>query len=137
MIIRCDLRRQPAGRWKSPPMMIFEPALAGLAFWRGTAVSFGDQLLRARRHKAAQDADMVRAERGSAAVRLCGIVDLLAGRARAEERADRERASAVRVLTTEANSIVAPIHPKAMPDRMLDIVARGQKEDPPVEAVAV
>ena len=68
-------------------------------------------------------------------------------------------------LTTEANAIVAAIHPKAMPvilttteefdlwlggetvealklqrplpDRMLDIVARGEKEDPPVEAVAV
>jgi putative SOS response-associated peptidase YedK len=68
-------------------------------------------------------------------------------------------------LTTEANAIVAPIHPKAMPvilttteefdlwlegetvealklqrplpDGMLDIVARGEKEDPPIEAVAV
>ena len=68
-------------------------------------------------------------------------------------------------LTTEANAVVAPIHPKAMPvimttteefdlwlegetvealkpqrllpDGMLDIVARGEKEDPPVEAVAV
>jgi putative SOS response-associated peptidase YedK len=64
-------------------------------------------------------------------------------------------------LTTEANAIVAPIHPKAMPvilttteefdlwlegetvealklqrplpDGMLDIVARGEKEDPAVE----
>jgi putative SOS response-associated peptidase YedK len=68
-------------------------------------------------------------------------------------------------LTTEANAIVAPIHPKAMPviltspdefelwlegetvealklqrplpDAMLDIVARGEKEDPPLEALAV
>jgi putative SOS response-associated peptidase YedK len=68
-------------------------------------------------------------------------------------------------LTTEANAIVAPIHPKAMPvilttteefdlwlegetvealklqrplpEAVLDIVARGEKEDPPVEAVAV
>ena len=68
-------------------------------------------------------------------------------------------------MTTMANAIVAPVHPKAMPvilttskefdlwlegetvealklqrplpDRMLDIVARGEKEDPPVEAVAV
>jgi putative SOS response-associated peptidase YedK len=68
-------------------------------------------------------------------------------------------------LTTEANAIVAPIHPKAMPvilttteefdlwlegetvealklqrplpDGMLDIVARGEKEDPPVEAVSL
>jgi putative SOS response-associated peptidase YedK len=67
-------------------------------------------------------------------------------------------------LTTEPNAIVAPIHPKAMPvilttteefdlwldgetvealklqrplpDGMLDIVASGEKEDPPVEAVA-
>jgi putative SOS response-associated peptidase YedK len=68
-------------------------------------------------------------------------------------------------LTTEPNAIVAPIHPEAMPvilttaeefdlwlegetfealklqrplpDGMLDTVARGEKEDPPVEAVAV
>jgi putative SOS response-associated peptidase YedK len=68
-------------------------------------------------------------------------------------------------LITEANAIVAPIHPKAMPvilttteefdlwlegetveslklqrplpDGMLGIVARGEKEDPPVEAIAV
>jgi len=67
-------------------------------------------------------------------------------------------------LTTDANSIVAPIHSKAMPvilttteefdlrlegetvealklqrplpDAMLDIVARGEKEDSPIEAVA-
>jgi putative SOS response-associated peptidase YedK len=65
-------------------------------------------------------------------------------------------------LTTDANAIVAPIHPKAMPvilttteefdlwlevetvealkpqrplpDAMLGIVARGEKEDPAVEA---
>jgi putative SOS response-associated peptidase YedK len=68
-------------------------------------------------------------------------------------------------LTTEPNAIVAPIHAKAMrvilttteefdpwlegetvealklqrplPDEMLGIVARGVREDPPVEAVAV
>jgi putative SOS response-associated peptidase YedK len=68
-------------------------------------------------------------------------------------------------LTTEPNAIVAPIHPKAMPvmltttkefdlwleselaealklqrplpDGMLGIVARGEKGDPPVEAIAV
>jgi putative SOS response-associated peptidase YedK len=68
-------------------------------------------------------------------------------------------------LTTEPNAIVAPIHSKAMPviltapeefdlwlegemaealklqrplpDGMVDIVARGEKEDPPVEAVVV
>jgi putative SOS response-associated peptidase YedK len=68
-------------------------------------------------------------------------------------------------LTTEPNAIVAPIHSKAMPviltapeefdlwlegetmealklqrplpDGMLNIVARGEKEDPPVEAVVV
>ena len=70
-----------------------------------------------------------------------------------------------KAMTTMANAIVAPVHPKAMPvilttteefdlwledetvealklqrplpDRMLDIVARGEKEDPPPEAVAV
>ena len=68
-------------------------------------------------------------------------------------------------LTTKANAIVAPIHPKAMPvilttteefdlwlegetvealklqrplpDEMLDLVARGEKEHPPAEAIAV
>ena len=68
-------------------------------------------------------------------------------------------------LTTEANAIVAPVHPKAMPvvlttneefdlwlegetvealklqrplpDGLLTIVARGEKEDPRVEAAAV
>jgi putative SOS response-associated peptidase YedK len=68
-------------------------------------------------------------------------------------------------LATEANAVVAPIHPKAkpviltateefdfwlegetvealkrqrpLPVGVLDIVARGEKEDPPVEAVAV
>ena len=63
-------------------------------------------------------------------------------------------------LTTEPNAIVASIHPKAMPaeefdlwlesetaealklqrplpDGMLDIVARGAKEDPPIESLAV
>ena len=68
-------------------------------------------------------------------------------------------------LTTEANAMVAPIHPKAMPvilttaeefdlwlegeivealklqrplpDGMLNIVARGEREDPPVEALAI
>ena len=49
-------------------------------------------VLRVRRHEAPQDPDMVRAERGPAAVRLRGIVDPLAGRARAKERAGRGRA---------------------------------------------
>ena len=68
-------------------------------------------------------------------------------------------------MTAVANAIVAPIHPEAMPvilttteefdlwpegetfealklqrplpDGMLDIAARGEKEDPPVKAVAV
>jgi putative SOS response-associated peptidase YedK len=104
---------------------------------------------------------MVRAERGPTLVRLRGTVDPLAGRARAEECADRGR-ELFGFLTTEANAIVAPIHSKAMPvilttteefdlwlegetvealklqrplpDGMLDIVARGEKEDGAVEA---
>jgi putative SOS response-associated peptidase YedK len=51
-----------------------------------------DQLLRIRRHEAPQDPDMVRSERGPTVVRLRGIVDPLAWRARAEERTGRGRA---------------------------------------------
>jgi hypothetical protein len=52
-------------------------------------------------------------------------------------------------LTLEANGMVGPIHPKAMPpeealklqrpppDEMLQIVAEGAKSDKPAEAVAV
>lgn len=42
-------------------------------------------------------------------------MDVLARCARPEERANRGRAPVVRFLTTEANAVVAPIHPKAMP----------------------
>ena len=47
----------------------------------------GDIILRVRGHQAAQDADVVRAERGSAAIRLRGPVDALARRTRSQERA--------------------------------------------------
>ena len=51
----------------------------------------GDVVLRVRRHQAPQDADLVRAERGSAAVRLRRPLDALERRARPEERAGRGR----------------------------------------------
>ena len=55
----------------------------------------GDVLLRICRHQAAQDADLVCARRGSAAVRFRGLMDPLARRARPEERAGRGRARAL------------------------------------------
>jgi putative SOS response-associated peptidase YedK len=83
----------------------------------------------------------------------------MARRARPQERAGRRRTRTVRFLTTEANAIVAPIHPQAMPviltspadvdlwfaadaadalmlqrplpDDALRIVAKGEKEDGP------
>jgi putative SOS response-associated peptidase YedK len=42
-------------------------------------------------------------------------MDALARRARPQERADRGLARLFAFLTTEANAVVAPIHPKAMP----------------------
>ena len=42
-------------------------------------------------------------------------MDALAARARPQERARRGDHELFGLLTTEANAIVAPIHPKAMP----------------------
>jgi putative SOS response-associated peptidase YedK len=84
-------------------------------------------------------------------------MDAMAWNARDEERPGRGRARAVRFPDEEANAIVAPVHPKAMPvilttpeeidlwlegetsaalklqrplpDDALRIVARGDKED--------
>ena len=68
------------------------PHLARLARRRKPVHRPGDLVLRIRRHQAAQDADLVRAARGSAFVRFCRRVDALAWNARAEERAGRRRA---------------------------------------------
>jgi putative SOS response-associated peptidase YedK len=67
--------------------------------------------LRVRRHEAPQDPDMVRAQRGSAAVRLC------APRATtgAEDAPFEGNHELFGFLTTKAIAILAPIHPKAMP----------------------
>jgi putative SOS response-associated peptidase YedK len=108
---------------------------------------------------------MVRSERGPTFVRLAGLWTRWRG-ARGPKSAPVEGEHELfGFLTTEPNAIVAPIHPKAMPvilttteefylwlegetfealklqrplpDGVLDIVARGEKEDPPVEAVVV
>ncbi len=68
-----------------------EPALATLARANEPLRRSGDVLLRIRRHQAAQNADVVRAWRGSAAVRLCRSVDAVARRARPKERPRRGR----------------------------------------------
>jgi hypothetical protein len=74
-----------------------------------------DQLLRVRRHEVPQDPDMIRAGRGSAALRLCGLVDPLAGVRGPKSAPIEGEHELFGFLTTEANAIVAPIHPKAMP----------------------
>jgi putative SOS response-associated peptidase YedK len=58
---------------------------------------------------------MVRARRGPAAVRFRGPADEVGGRARPEEGAVNGEHELFGFLTTEANAIVVPIHPKAMP----------------------
>ena len=67
------------------------------------------------RHEASKDTDLVRARQRTSAVRLRWDLDALARRARSEGKHGRERAPALRLLTTDANGVVGPIHPKAMP----------------------
>ena len=65
----------------------------GAGFRRGAAVlSRRPASAGTKRHEAPQDPDMVRAERGPAAVRLCGPMDEVARSTRAKERAGRRRA---------------------------------------------
>ena len=119
----------------------------------------GDIVLRVRGHEATQDADMVRAERRPAVFAFAGIWTPWRG-ARGPKSAPIEgNHELFGFLTTNANAIVAPIHPKAMPvilttpdevgvwlegetldalvlqkplpDDALRIVAKGEKEDPP------
>jgi len=74
-----------------------------------------DVVLRVRRHETQKDADLVRARRKSPARVLCRRVVLVDVDARAEVQPGRRRAPAVGFLTTDANAVVKPIHPKAMP----------------------
>ena len=140
-------------------------ALARLAFGEEPLPRPGDIVLRVRPDDAPQDADLVCAERRPAAVRLWGLWTRWGGVRGPKSAPVEGEHQLFGFLTTEANAIVAPIHPQAMPvimtttwefdlwlkgetvealklqrpllDRMLDIVARGEKEDPPLEAVAV
>ena len=123
----------------------------------------GHLVLRIRRHEAAQDADLVRARRGQAAVRLRGLVDALYGVRGPKNESVAGEHRLFGFPTTEANATIAPIHPKAMPvilttpdefDRWLEadtldalpvqrplpddalrIVAKGEKEDGVVAAL--
>jgi hypothetical protein len=65
--------------------------------------------------EASQDADLVCAQRRPAAFRIRGIVDPLAWRTRPKSAPSEGEHELFGFLTTEANSVVAPIHPKAMP----------------------
>jgi hypothetical protein len=142
-----------------------ESALARLAFGNEPMPRASDIVLRIPPDHSPQDADLVCAQRRPAAVRLRRIVDRWRGVRGPKSAPVEGEHELFGFLTTEANAIVAPIHPKAMPvilttteefdlwlegetvealilqrplpDGMLDIVARGAKEDPPVEAVAV
>ena len=126
----------------------------------------GDLVLRIRRHQAAQDADLVRPGRGSGRSSPSPAY----GRPGAASGAPRARPSTGEhelfgFLTTEANAIVAPIHPKAMPvilttparstygfraetadalalqrplpDEALRIVAKGERSDGALTAEAI
>ena len=138
-----------------------EPALARLAWTEVSLHRPGHVFLRIRGHQAAQDANLVCPGRGPTAVCLCWSLDTLAWRARPQEAPVVGQHELFGFLTTEANAVVAPIHPKAMPviltapeevdlwlegqmpealelqrplpDASLKIVAKGEKEDmPPV-----
>ena len=116
-----------------------------------------DLVLRIRGHQAEKDACVVCARREPAAVLLCWN---LAARDGGEAEAEGEMECRLfSFLTCEANGIVAPIHPKAMPanpttqdeidtwltapaevalqlqrplpDDALRIVARGERKDEP------
>ena len=58
---------------------------------------------------------MVRPERGTGRSSPYGLVDALAWRGRSEEPPVEGDHELFGFLTTEANAVVAPIHPKAMP----------------------
>jgi putative SOS response-associated peptidase YedK len=120
-------------------------------------------VLRVRRSKTAQDADLVRVRRESTAAVFAGIWTTWRGvRGPKSKPVDGEH-ELFDFLTTEANDVVAPIHPKAMPailttpdeielwmtapaepalklqrplpDGTLRIVATGEKEDGAVAPV--
>ena len=97
--------------------------------WLGRTKSLrrpGDIVLRVRRHEAAQDADLVRVERGPAVVRVRRSMDALAGRTRSQSAPVDGAHELFGFLTTEANAIVAPVHQKAMPV-ILDDGGRGRR----------
>ena len=75
----------------------------------------GDIVLRICRHETAQDADLVRAERDRPLFAFAGLWTPwkgVRGPKSAPVEGDHELFG---FLTTEANAIVAPVHPKAMP----------------------
>src|SRR5580700_133549 len=104
-------------RWgmPGPPQFGEQPALAGMARQAKSLRGPGDLVLRIRGYEAAQNADMVCSERGSAALRLRGPMDALAGVRGPKSAPVEGHHELFGFLTTEANAVVAPIHPKAMP----------------------
>jgi putative SOS response-associated peptidase YedK len=117
----------------------------------------GHVVLRICADDAAQDADVVCAKRGQAPLRFAGLWTRWHGTRGTKSAPVEGEHELFGFLTTEANAIVAPIHPKAMPvvlttpeevdlwlegetiaalklqrplpDGALRIVARGEKED--------
>src|ERR1700691_2746711 len=78
--VRRGADHEHSERWK--------PALATMARAGEPVRRSGHVVLRIRGHEASQDAQVVRVERGPAAVRLCRTMDALARAARSKERAD-------------------------------------------------
>jgi putative SOS response-associated peptidase YedK len=117
----------------------------------------GDIVLRIRRYEAAQDADVVRAAEDRPLFALAGLWTPWRGVRGPKSAPVEGNHELFGFLTTEANAVVAPIHPKAMPvilrsaeeaDRWLEaetadalalqrplpddalrIVAKGERED--------
>ena len=123
---RDGVRELTTMRWGFPP--VAKPGARPITNVRNLAVRLlarlaeagvplrrpGDELLRVRR-ALRQAADVVRARRGPAALRLPRHLAPVDRHPRDQGGAGGGRAPAVCVLTTDANAVVAPVHPKAMP----------------------
>ena len=89
-----------------------EPALARMARRAKPLRRSGDVVLRICRHHAAQDADLVCARRGPAAVRFAGLWTRWRGVRGPKSAPVEGEHELYGILTTEANDVIAPIHPR-------------------------
>lgn len=97
---------------------------------RRTAASFRDLVWRMHRHEAAQDAHLVRAQRRSAALRFAGLWTTWRGVRRPKSAPVEGTDDLFGFLTTEANAIIASIHPKAMPVILSTYTAKRLRREP-------